>query len=60
MNKQYNAQWSIKSLQRSYCIKSMDSKTDGVVTNVNLEDTRNYYKTWNHLTGGKQVSSIFF
>ena len=45
MNKQYNAQRLIKSLQRSYDIESMDSDTDCIVANLNLEGIRNNYNT---------------
>ena len=50
MNKQCNAQGSTKSLQRSYSIEGMDSDTDRIVINVNLEDIINNHNTWNHLT----------
>ena len=41
MNKQSNAQGSTKSLQRSYSIESMDSDTDCIVANLDLEDIIN-------------------
>ena len=44
-NKQCNAQGLTKSLQRSYCIESMDSDTDHVVANLNLKDMTNNYNT---------------
>ena len=37
MNKQCNAQRSTKSLQRFYCMESMDRDTDNIVANFNLE-----------------------
>ena len=45
MNKQSNAQGSIKSLQKSYSIESMDSDTDCIVASLNLEGITNNYKT---------------
>ena len=45
MNKQCNAQGLTKSLQRSYNIESMNSDTDYVVTNLNLEDIITNYNT---------------
>ena len=50
MNKQCNAQGLTKSLQRSYSIESMDSDTNCIIANLNLEDIINKYNTWNHLT----------
>ena len=38
INKHYNPKGSTKSLQRSYFIESMERDTDGVVSNLNLED----------------------
>ena len=60
MNKQYNAQGSTKSLQRSYRIESMDCDTDCIVASLDLEGITNNYKTWNHLAVRKQMSSIPF
>ena len=54
MNKQYNAQESTKFLQISYSIESIDSDSDCVITNFNLEDIDNY-NTWNHLTVCKHM-----
>ena len=45
-----NAQVSIKFLQGSYSIESMDNDSGYVVVNFNLEDMVNNYNTWNHLT----------
>ena len=50
INKQCNAQESTKPLQRTYSIESMDSDTDRVVANLNLEEILNNYNTWNYLT----------
>ena len=44
-NKQCNAQGLTKSLQRSFSIESMDSDTDRIVANLNLEDIINNYNT---------------
>ena len=38
MNKQYNAQKSTKSLNRSYSIESMDIETNKIIADLNLED----------------------
>ena len=40
INKQYNALGSTKSLQRSYNIESMNSYTDHIVTNLNVEEIK--------------------
>ena len=41
--KQFNAQGSTKTLQRTYGIESMDSDTDCVVASLNLEEIiKNY------------------
>ena len=45
MNTQSNAQGSTKSLHRSYSIERMDSDTDLVVANLNLEERINNYNT---------------
>ena len=37
MNKQCNSQGLTKSLQRFYCIESMNSDTDHIVANLTLE-----------------------
>ena len=58
MYKQCNAQGLTKYLQRSYSIESMDSDTESIVANLNLEDITNNYNTWNHLTVHKQISLI--
>ena len=58
IDKQSNAQGSTKSLQRSYSIVSMDSDTGRIVASLDLEGITNDYKTWNHLTVRKQMSSI--
>ena len=58
--KQSNAQGSRKSLQRTYCMESMDSDTDRVVASLNLEEIIKNYNTWNHLTVGKLISSNIF
>ena len=42
MNGQCNAQGLTRSLQRSYSVKSMDSDTDRIVANLNLEEINNY------------------
>ena len=49
MNKQWNAQGSTKSRQRSHCVKSMDSDTDHIVASLDVEGITNNYNTWNHL-----------
>ena len=41
--KQYNAQGSIKPLQRTFCIESMDSDTNRKVACLNLEEVLNNY-----------------
>ena len=46
MNKQCKAQGSTKPLQRTSCIESMDSDTDCIVANLNLDEILNNYNTW--------------
>ena len=46
MNKQCNVQGSTKSLQRSLSIKNMDSDSNHLVANLNLEDIINNYNMW--------------
>ena len=60
IDKQSNAQWTSKSPQRSYSIESMDSDTDCIVANLDLEGIINNHKIWNHLTVCKQMNSIPF
>ena len=43
INKQCNAHGSTKPLQRSYCTESIDSDTDYIVANLNLEEIINNY-----------------
>ena len=45
MNKHCIALGSTKSLHRSYSIESMDSDTDSIVANLNLENITNSYNT---------------
>ena len=45
MNKQCNAQRATKSLQRSYCVESMDCDTDRIVASLDLESITNNYNT---------------
>ena len=58
MNKQCKVQGLTKSLHRSYSIESMDSDTDCIIVNLNLEDIINNYNTWNHLTVSEQMSAM--
>ena len=45
IDKKSNAQGSTKSLQRSYSIERMDSDTDYIVANLDLEGITNNYET---------------
>ena len=60
MNKQFNAQRSTKSLQRSYSTERIDCDTDHIVTSLYVEGITNNYSTWNYLAVCKQMSSIYF
>ena len=60
MNKQYYAQSSTKSLNRSYSIESMDSETDRIFVNSNLKDVLKNFNSCGHLTVCKQMSTISF
>ena len=59
-NKQCNAQGSTKSLQRTYNIEIMDSDTDHIFANLNLEEIINDYNSSNHVGVGKQISLLSF
>ena len=58
--KQCNAQGSIKPLQRTYSIESMDSDTDRIVASLNLEEIINNLNIRNQLTEGKFISLLTF
>ena len=59
--KQCNARGSTKLQQKkNYSMESMDSKTDRIVSSLNLEAILNNYNIWNHLTVGKLKCPLTF